>query len=354
MNGKHLQLDDRAKIEVLVKIGQTPAQIAKLLNCSLRTVYYELRRGKCTLLNGDTWEFYDSYSAQIAQDDYDSKSTAKGAHLKIGHDYALAAFLEHKIGKERYSPAAALAEAKRAGYAALISKTTLYRYIYDGLFLHIDKDSLPFGHYKRRNRHGDVKARPNYTHAKDKLINERPKAAATRQEFGHWEMDTVVGRAKGKNKVLLVLTERKTRFEIVFRIRAKTSKAVTETLFKLRRRFGSDYKKIFRTITCDNGTEFSDVLGMECLAPVYFCHPYSSWERGSNENQNKLIRRFIPKGQDMNKLTLRAVAYIQHWMNHYPRNLLGWQTPADRLKTELLALNLQNREKIFAFLQILS
>lgn len=124
-----------------------------------------------------------------------------------------------------------------------------------------------------------------------------------------------------------MLTERKTRYEIVRVLESKTAREVLRVLHTLRHDLGKDFGKIFRAITCDNGCEFSAAKEMEQLTPIYYCHPYSCWERGTNENQNKLIRRFCRKGKSMATLTDDHAEYITLWMNNYPRRLLGWAAP---------------------------
>ena len=141
-----------------------------------------------------------------------------------------------------------------------------------------------------------------------------------REDVGFWEMDTVVGTSAGPSRCLLVLTERKTRFEIVRVLESKTAREVLRVLRELRQEFGEDFRKLFKTITCDNGCEFAAAKEMEQFAPIYYCHPYSSWERGTNENQNKLIRL---------------------WMNNYPRRLLGWRRPADLMAAECAAMGIK-------------
>ena len=151
-------------------------------------------------------------------------------------------------------------------------------------------------------------------------------------------MDTVVGKSAGPSRCLLVLTERKTRFEIVRVLESKTAREVLRVLKELRQELGEDFRKLFKAIFCDNGCEFSAAKELEQLAPIYYCHSYSSWERGSNENQNKLIRRFCKKGKSMAALTDDHAEYITLWMNNYPRHLLGWQRPADLMAAECAAL----------------
>lgn len=319
--------DDRLRIEALVKSGCKAKQIAEVIGCSERTIWRELRRGRCTLLNGDTWETYTTYSEQIAHADYWEKASHKGPQLKIGNDFAFVEIVERLIGIERYSPAAALAEIRLQNlqFKTHISVTTLYRYIYDGLFLNISASDLLVGRYKTKGHRKTVKGHGHSVHALDKHIGERPQEANDRSEPGHWEMDTVIGK-RDDAKCILVLSDRCTRQEIVEKLRSRSSSEVCLALRRIRRKYPA---LVIKTLTPDNGVEFSNVKEMEKIAPVYFCHPYCSSERGTNENSNKMIRRFLPKGQSMDHLTSQQATYITNWMNNYPRKLLGWQRPKD-------------------------
>jgi len=156
-------------------------------------------------------------------------------------------------------------------------------------------------------------------------------------------MDCVEGK-KGTKRTLLVLTERLTREEIIMLMQDHTAKSVVKSLDKLEKKYGAMFKRVFKTITVDNGSEFSDCKGIErsvlCdekRAMVFYCHPYCSWERGSNENQNKLIRRHIPKGSDIREFTHAAIEKIQNWINTYPREIFNFRT-SEELFQEQLAL----------------
>lgn len=136
-------------------------------------------------------------------------------------------------------------------------------------------------------------------------IERRGEEINERRELGHYEMDTVVS-GKGKKNCLLVLTERVSRKEIIRKIKDKSSKSVIEVIEGLRRKCKSKFNKMFKSITSDNGTEFSNVRVIEEMVIRYFyAHSYCSYERGSNENNNKLIRRFIEKGVDIGKFSKR-------------------------------------------------
>ena len=164
----------------------------------------------------------------------------------------------------------------------------------------------------------------------------------SRNEFGHWELDTVIGK-RSRDAVLFVLTERKTRYEIIFKEKDKSVLSCVNVLNKLERRYKGDFKNIFKSITCDNGCEFANWVAMETSVykahgprtQVYYCHPYSSYERGSNENQNKFIRRFIPKGTPISNYTNTDIKTIQDFINNYPREIFGFSTSNELFENEL-------------------
>ena len=143
-------------------------------------------------------------------------------------------------------------------------------------------------------------------------------------------MDLVIGK-KAKSSVLLVLTERVTRYEIIRKLPDKSSASVVNALNELELLY-PDFRKMFKSLTVDNGSEFKDYYGMTTgldgnkRLEVYYCHPFSSSERGSNENCNRIIRRFIPKGQDIGRCTDGYLKYVQDWINNYPRRILGYST----------------------------
>lgn len=134
----------------------------------------------------------------------------------------------------------------------------------------------------------------------------------------------VVGKRK-KGECLLVLTERQTGYEIIIKIPDKSSASVVNALNGLERKYGELFSVLFKSITCDNGAEFSAMEDMENSifggkrTTIYYCHPYSSWERGQNENQNALIRRFIPKGTRMENYTTEYIEAVAEWINNLPR-----------------------------------
>ena len=168
-------------------------------------------------------------------------------------------------------------------------------------------------------------------------IEQRPEEIDGREGFGHWEGDTVYS-GKGKRKTtraLLTMTERKTRKEIIIAIPNRKAETVVKALDALERKLGARrFRAIFKSITFDNGTEFAAAEGLErsCVnkrlprTKVYFCHPYSSWERGTNENTNGMIRRRFPKGTNFAAVTNAQIAQAENWINNYPRKILGYKS----------------------------
>lgn len=278
-----------------------------------------------------------------------SPSSSRGTQLKIGNDIAYANYIEDKIVNEDYSPAAVLGELKAQGkegdFSVTVCVTTLYSYIDKGIFLKLSNKNLPVKKNKKRN-YKKVQRQQKRT-AAGESIDKRPKEIDTREEFGNWEMDSVLGkRGKSKN-TLLVLTERKTRNEIIFKLPDHTDEAVVAALDRLERKWGADmFKRVFKTITVDNGSEFADAEGLqrsiinegEKRTKVYYCHPYSSWERGTNEVTNKMIRRKIPKGTNFDDRTEEEVESIENWINGYPRKIHGYHSAGELFEEEVKQL----------------
>jgi len=336
----HLTLTQRIQIDSFVRAGMKKSQIAKELGVHNSTIYRELKRCTYTHLNSDlTTE--TRYNPEGAQARYQENLRAKGADLKIGHDYELAKYLIAKINKEKYSPEAAVAEAENAGwkFSAHICVSTVYNYIRGDVF----GDQLTVGmlprHGKRMKDAQDIRNAARCPAGKS--IECRPKVVATRKTFGHWELDSVES-GRGSNAALMVFTERKTREEIIIPLPAKTSRSILNALNELEQRYGVFFPDVFKTITCDNGSEFADAEGIEKSlrgnrkrTKVYYCHPYRPGERGSNENQNGLIRRHFPKGTDFSTIPPEKIKKVEIWLNNYPRRMFGFRCSEQLFREEL-------------------
>ena len=164
-------------------------------------------------------------------------------------------------------------------------------------------------------------------------IENRPAEVETRQEMGHWEIDSVIGQKKDKTAVLTIV-ERKTRNQIAVKLESRESDMVNNASKAIYESFGSIAKEIFKSITGDNGSEFSG-LSEALPCDVYFCHPYSSWEKGTNERHNGLLRRFVKKGKSVDDLPAESIIAAAEWNNNLPRKILGYRTPAEAFADEL-------------------
>ena len=341
---KHLSQNDRIKMETMLNSGHKVVEVAEYLHVHRSTIYREIKRGEYTHRNSDYTE-ETRYSSDMGQKNHDWNAQGKGRNIKIGNDRPLAEYIEGKIIEDKYSPEAALAAAAESGieFTTSISVRTLYRYIDKGIFLKLTNKDLPVkGKRKKHNKRVRVQKRASAGES----IENRPDEVKDRENFGHWEMDTVKGKQGVTKSCMLVLTERKTRDEIIVKLPDQKAASVVEAIDRLERKWGDMFTKVFRSITVDNGVEFSDYEGLERSVLhegekrtfAFYCHPYSSWERGSNENNNRLIRRHIPKGEDFDEKQDRDIEYIENWINNYPRGIFGFKTSAQLFEEEIRKL----------------
>ena len=302
-----------------------------MLGKHIRTIKREIKKGSVIQRDSELRE-KEVYKADYAQMKYEERASNKGRNYKIGNDHALAKHIEKKIREEKYSPDAVIGEIKEKGleFSVTICTKTVYNMIDGGFFLNItNKDLL----VKKENKKRDYKKirKVALNNRNGKSISERSNEANERTEQGHWEIDLVVGK-QGTKPVVLTLVERKSRKSLYVLLKNKTQKEVIEAISKLRRRIGGDFDEVFKTITTDNGSEFLDNEAIKSAAncnEVYYAHPYSSWERGSNENGNRILRRFIPKGADIGTFTDAELQRIEDWVNNYPRRIFGYKSAND-------------------------
>ncbi len=335
-NFKHLTERERYSIEILLQQKLSAIEIAKILGKHKRTIEREILRGIVVLLSSDLLPV-KRYCADVGQRIYCENGANKGPSLKIGRDHKLAQHIEKKIIKEKYSPDAVIGElrAKKIEFETSICTKTLYNYIDNEIFANITNKDLPVK--RKAGKSPQRRSRIAHRNLKGTSIAARPENVETREEYGHWEMDLVVGGVSKGKAALLVLTERKNRQQIIRRIPDKTQNTVQKALDKLERSYGTRFQKCFMTVTVDNGSEFLNYEQLErsILKPnckrfkLYYAHPYSAWERGSNENANKLIRRFIPKGSNIAAFNNKDIQRIENWMNNYPRRIHGYRSAND-------------------------
>lgn len=332
---KHFTFAERTMIERWFNHDhKSKKEIAELLDKDERSIRREIKRG-LVIVRGYNWEEVEEYSAQIAQEKYDYNKTGKGPELKLDQDIKLVEHIEKQILEEKKSPEVIAKELKKFGFNIKISGRTIRNGIKSGLVFNKVKHGKII--YKKEFKDKNDDKRISKFIPAEKSIEYRPKEANDRSEYGHWEGDLVVGK-QGTRTVLFTLTERVTRQEIIMKLPNKKTETIAKALDKIEKRYGSKFYKTFKTITFDNGVEFMGYKGLEksCRiqkkrTQVYYAHPYRSCERGTNENNNRMIRRWIPKGTDMTKIKVSFIKSIEDWINNYPRTMFEYKSSNDIL-----------------------
>lgn len=330
----HLKESERFKIEVLLADGKKAAGIGRLLKRDKSTIYREIKRGTVMRERWDRRGEYARYRAHVGQAEHERRGKNKERALKIGKDTELAEYICSKLTGKKFSPDAIIGQIKVKGlkFSRMICTKTLYNYIDAGIFSGISNKDLWQKRSKPRRKYRPV-GRVSRTNRMCRSIEKRPQAVEERLDYGHWEGDTVKGPL-GSTASLITLTERKSREEIIIKVSNATQAAIKAAIDGLEEAYGPAFRVKFRSITFDNGVEFLDwrslevsLLGAGRRTTIYFAHSYSSWERGTNENHNRMIRRFIPKGTNIALLDDQEVKEIENWMNDYPRRILAYKTP---------------------------
>lgn len=344
---KHLTKDDRIKIEILINTLDengnrlfSNSYIARVLNVNRSTITRELKRikSKINIRSGKITN--KPYNAYDAQNDYEFKRGLSKANYILDDFPKLRKFIEDKILIDKWAPdvISGYIESHKLylqeGFTS-ISTTSIYRAIHYGIIKVKKEDTRRMTKFEKSDKYS--KKNEIADNKKDYSIELRPKDINDRQSFGNWELDTVVSSSKGVHKCLMTLTERKIRYEIIGILEGKTKE---EVLLKFKRIYNylkGDFINFIKSITTDNGTEFSCFKQIIDITNVkfYFCHPYASCEKGTNEKHNSMIRYFIPKGKLIENYSINDINNICDWMNNYPRKILNYQTPKELLQKEL-------------------
>ena len=331
--GQHLKFEDRCSIQIFRKLGYSLRRIAEELDCSPSTVMYELRRGTGTR-NGSRGRF-PQYSAKRGQKNYEVNRAR--CHRPCKGDYAspFIRWMSEKVKAHGWSLDACVGYAKKHHLfpeETIPCTKTLYNDLWAGR-LPIDPFDIPEALSRKRKHKALRKNKRIYGTS----IEERPEEVMERIHCGHWEIDTVVGRKKGRESVVLTILEKASDYYLAIKIPGKNADAVMAALEVLREEFGAEhFPEIFRTITSDNGSEFERLSELEDYGTtVYFAHPYSSWERAQNERHNRILRRFIPKGVSIELFSAEQILEYADEINALPRRHLGYSTPEEVFDTFL-------------------
>jgi len=342
---KHLNSEERKIIERLLRKGINKAEIGRILKRDKSTIKREIKRGSVkqrrqnpyASRNKDVPDYLEEtvYFWEVGQRLYEKKRQNCGAKNKVIECKAMVEYVEGMIhSKKKWSPDTAIGYAKVNNLfpGQKFCTKTFYNWIDDKLVNVKNIDLL----LKVRRR--PKSPRRERKKKLGKSIDERPDAANTREEYGHWEGDGIVG--KEQHGHLISLVERKTGIGMLFNVYNKDQKKAVGVLNSLEKDYGKHFREIFKSITFDNGPEFSDSAGMEAggRTQIYYAHPYSSFERGTNENWNGIVRRFIPKGRSFTGLTDKDMNRIANYINTMPRKRFGYRSPLDLWNEQIDAI----------------
>ena len=351
----HLNLCQRTSIETLANQKDANGKrifsnsyIANYIGVHKSTISRELRkRQKIKVIIRSGKIKVKPYNAIDAQNDYLFKRSLSKGEYKLNKYPEMKKFIENKILKDKWAPDVIVGYMKnhcyfqKKGFCEITTPT-----IYNAIRFNILKVKIED---TRR-----MKYDPKYEYhelqqlAISKLpysIEKRPEEINNRLIFGHFELDTVIGKRDGIHECLMTLTERKTRFEMVFKLQSKKAEDVVNKFNQIKDFMKSNFNKIFKSITTDNGSEFSQFLEIikNTKTQFYFCHPYCSGEKGTNEKSNSIIRYFIPKGTLIENYSYQDINTIVNWMNNYPRKILNYKTPLECLLEEFQDKSIINK-----------
>ena len=310
MSYLHLTIKERYQIEAFCNEGHSIRKIASLMHVNPSTISRELKRSP------------GKYSAEAAQSDADQCSSRKGRHTLFTP--SLAKTIEEKL-RETLSPE----QVKMALKEKCPCFKTIYNWLCRGM-LSVGKETL-----RRKGRQPKTKE-PRGKFANGKSISERPEEVNSRQTFGHWEIDTVVS-PRGKDKACTAtFLERKTRFYISVLMPDRSATSMLQVIRQLVAKYG---RECFKSMTSDRGKEFACFEDVERMGiDFYFADPYASWQRGSNENANGLLREFFPKGTCFSKVDQEEMDNAVTLINKRPRKCLNAMTALEVFTAEISSL----------------
>jgi IS30 family transposase len=318
-----LTFEERVQIRTHLEHQLRPSQIARKLARHRSTISRELKLWGIT----DNYEDYDPSLAHFyARDGF---GIIRRLEIKLVKQPLLLKLVISKL-KRRWSPQQISGYLKRKfpkNKSMQVSHESIYKYIYTVARGELKKELISYLRYSKSKRKSNVGSRKSSIRIKDRIsIDYRPEEVDDRVVPGHWESDLIIG--KDRKTAIGTIVERTTRFAILVPLKNRTAKEVRKAFARELKKFP---KELTKTMTHDNGLEMAQhkMFTKQTDIEVYFCHPYSSWERGTNENTNGLIRDFWPKGTDFHQLSTYQIKKVQKLLNERPRKILNWYSPAE-------------------------
>lgn len=319
---QRLNYEERILISIRLKEQRDYQSIADELKRSKGTISREINRG-CINESG-----LIVYSAAAAHQRASEQAQLSHRKPLLLEQDGMLKFVIQKL-KKRWSPKKISTWLKRKKGMS-VSHETIYQYIYVQAKGELKKEliSLLRQHKPKRQKRGQVTEKRGII-PEMISIEQRPEEVADRSVPGHWEGDLIVG--KDHQSALGTLVERSTRYLLLVHLESKDAESVRLAFAKKLRSMPRDLK---RSLTYDRGKEMAQhkQFSISTKMQVYFCHPHSPWQRGTNENTNGLVRDFFPKGTDFNKVSKQEVSKIQRWINERPRETLNDKTPIEAIK----------------------
>jgi len=311
----------------LLEENKSKAYIAKTLGRARSTITREINK----LATNPNDKYDADLSHWCAKDDYLNKR-----NLDKISSYSLLKFFVYKGLLSNWTPeqiSGRLKELYPNNPMMSISHEAIYRHIYTRPQASLNKKLIKLLVRKKTRRRPSKKRRGTGSKIINQVsIDSRPKHIDLREEIGHWEGGLVIG--KGHKSAIGTIVERKTRCTIIIKLKSKKADHVAKIFSEKLNQLNQIFKK---TMTYDNGIEMAghEKITQKTGMEIYFAHPYSSWERGTNENTNGLIRRFLPKGTDFNKIDEKQLLIIQGKLNNRPRKIIAYKTPNEMMNLEL-------------------
>lgn len=348
---KHLSPEQRGAIQVLHMQGVSQNKIAKLLGVNQSTISRELKRGRVQQMNSQH-EYYDCYLATRGSDVYHenrSNCVAKGALSRCSQNFIneLVEALKAPAKERLFSVDTFVHNYQREHVVEYVPCTkTVYKLIDQGV-LPVRNIDLPMKTRLRPRKDNKSLPKGHNKRVLGRSIETRCESILTQAEFGHWELDLVLGKKTKGEPCVITLIERKTKKLLTHKIWKRDAKSVKTAVLNMVLKEG---KERFKTMTTDNGSEFADLASLEeelTETLIYFTHAYAAWEKGINERHNRILREFLPKGMTMKDLTYRELAHYTDVMNRRCKRSLGYRNPNECYAEEVaqLALNLAAKNK---------
>lgn len=317
---RQITLEQRYQIAALLAQEVKLSRISALLDFHVSTIYRELTRNSKRTVKGDVYD--PDFAHQLCRFRHKLKAKHKRFTPSIRR-------VIHWLIKHKWSPEQIVCICKKRS-TAMVSIESIYKYLYllkrqgEDLCVHLRRH-----HRTRRKRAKNKQPRQLI---KDRVsIHQRPQSANRASRVGHMEVDLM----KCKNGYLLTMTDRKTLYNIIRKLRSKNSEEVLNAI----KQVGKEYDQIIKTVTSDNGLEFAKhKAAQQCLhVKWFFADPYRSQQRGCNENQNGLIRQYFKRDTDLNLFSKEQILNVQKALNYRPRKKINFNKPIDMFKNQSVA-----------------